>query len=190
MGGITSLLKAGATSSLNRIKNYDVAGKATKQLDTLNIDLPDLGIAEATKDWKLDIDPSVVKLPAGVSSYISPLAKQFAAGTGLKLPSEINGVKLPEMPDLSSVTSKVDEFISGMGIDTEKLGIRSVSDILAEPDLSALKSVEFSQPVDLNNMPDLTTVMDGFELGGLQSDIDSLTSGVKGMGNFDISQYF
>ena len=190
MGTVSSILKSGLNSAKSQFKSYDVEGQINSALSVAGSDLniPKPKMPEAMKNMKLNIDPSVVKLPAGVDSYISPFASKLISN--MKLPSEINGVQIPQMPDLSSVSLKVDEYLSGFGLDTNKLGIRSVNDILKEPDLSSLKSVQFESPIDLNNMPDLTKSLDSFDMGGLQGQINELTNGIPGMDKLDLSQYF
>lgn len=192
MGTITSLLKGGATSAMNQIKNSVSVDKINSQLSAAGsgLQIPKVDMPESVKNMKLNIDPSILQLPAGIDSYISPLASAAINASGLKLPSEINGVKLPQMPDLSSVSSEVNNALSGLGLDTNKLGIRSVDDILATPDLSALKSVDFTSPVDLNSMPDLTTAMDSVDIDGIQGEINNLTKDIPGMDSIDISKYF
>ncbi len=174
----------------SQLKSTNVAGHINTAINNAGIDmqLPKVDLSEATKDWEFKFDPGIVKLPAGIDNYISPLAKQGLSA--IKLPSELGNIPLPTMPDLSSVSSKIDESLAGLGIDTQKLGIRSVNDILKEPDLSALKKVDFAQPVDLDNMPDLTKSLDGFDIGGLQSQIDGLMSTDPSLPDIDISQYF
>lgn len=192
MGTITSLLKGGATSAMNQIKNSVSMDKINSQLSAAGsgLQIPKVDMPESVKSMKLNIDPSILQLPAGIDSYISPLASVAINASGFKLPSEINGVKLPQMPDLSSVSSEVNNGLSGLGLNTNALGIRSVDEILATPDLSALKNVDFASPVDLNNMPDLTTVMDSVDIDGIQGEIDNLTKDIPGMDSIDISKYF
>lgn len=192
MGTITSLLKGGATSAMNQFKNSVSVDKINSQLSAAGsgLQIPKVDMPESVKNLKLNIDPSVLQLPAGIDSYISPLASAAISASGLKLPSEINGVKLPQMPDLSSVSSEVNNALSGLGLDTNKLGIRSVDDILATPDLSSLKNVNFASPVDLNSMPDLTTAMDSVDIDGIQGEINNLTKDIPVMDSIDISKYF
>lgn len=188
MGTITSLLKTGANSTLNRIRSYDLNDHLSGISDALKV--PKIEMPNLENNMKLNIDPSAVKLPAGVTNYISPLTSKLTEITNVKLPSEINGVSLPTLPDLSSVSSEVDNALSKFGFDTDKLGIRSVGDILKEPDLSSLKNVQFEQPVDLNNLPDITSSLDDFDMSDTQSQIDSLTNSIPGMESIDISKYF
>lgn len=164
MGYMKSVLKGGLSSAMGQIKSYDISSKVNSQLSSVGVKVPNIGLSDSVKNLKFDIDPSILKLPAGVENYISPIANGVLSN--VKVPEELGklGIPLPEMPDLSSVTSDVDKFMSGMGIDTNKLGIRSVSDILKEPDLSALKQVQFESTVDLNNMPDLSHALDDFQM--------------------------
>lgn len=185
-------MKVGASQSLNSIKNYDISkdinsAKSMAGLD--NIQMPKFQMPEAAKQLKLDIDPSIMKLPAGVTNRISPVAMQAASLAGVKLPSEIGGVSLPQMPDLSSMTSKVEESLSGIGFDTDKLGIRSISDILKEPDLSSLANVKFETPPKVD-IPDVTKAFDSFDMSGIQGDIDSMTEGIPGVDKIDVTKYF
>lgn len=190
MGTITKLVRTGAGIAMNNFKSYDVEGQVNSalKLTGTNLQLPKVEMPEAAKNFKMNIDPSVIKLPAGVDSYISPLASGILSN--LKLPSELGNIPLPTMPDLSSVTSKVDEYLSGFGFSTEKLGIRSVSDILKEPDISSLKNVEWASPVTIDNIPDLTKSMDAFDIDSLQSQINGITGQMPEMDNIDLSKYF
>ena len=188
MGFLKSTIKSGAYNAINQIKSVDMGSKLNSALGSMGLEMPKLEMPEAAKNMKLDLDPSALKMPAGMDSYISPIASKLMSG--VKLPSEIGGVPLPQMPDLSSVSSEVDGYLSGMGLDTNKLGIRSVGEILKAPNLSELKSVQFESPVDMNNLPDLTTSLDGFDMGETQSEIDKFTKQFSGIDNFDISKYF
>lgn len=190
MGTITSLIKSSAKNSMSQLKSYDVKGKINSALDMSGIDLkiPDkIDMPDTIKNFKPNFTVNELKLPAGIDSGLSPIAAKLASG--IKLPSEIGGVPLPELPDLSSVTSEVNSFISGMGIDTNKLGIRSVDEILKEPDLSALKAVQFETP-KVADIPDLTASMEGLNIGDVQKQIDEITGEMPGMESIDISQYF
>ena len=188
MGSITNILKGQANNAISQLKGMNIENEINSRIKSANLDfeLPKLEVPDSLKNVKLDV--SSFKLPAGVDSYISPVVSQLLSG--IKLPSEIGGLSLPQLPDLSSVSSKVDDFLSGFGFDTNKLGIRDIEDILQEPDLSALKNVTFESPIDLNNMPDLTQSLDDFDLSGLQSEIDGMTSQIPEMDNIDISKYF
>lgn len=194
MGTITNLVKNSAKSSFNQLKSYDVKGKVNSALDMsgINLQIPDkVEVPDTVKNFKPNWDVKSIKLPAGVDSYLSPVASGLLSG--VKLPAEIGGVKLPELPDLSSVSSKVDDYLSGMGLDTEKLGIRSVDEILKTPDLSALKGVGTVSTPDLSTamqMPDLSSAMEGFDISSIQSQIDEITSTMPSMESIDISQYF
>ncbi len=191
MGSITNMIKAGASQSLNQFKNYDINGKISKAVESAGINIPEVEMPEATKNIKLNIDPSVVKPPAGLTNRISPLVQKAASLTGVKLPSEIGGVELPTMPDLSSVTSKVDEGLSKLGFDTNALGIRSVDDILKNPDFSSLYSVPSISSTPSVDIPDVSdSIGDSIDMESLQSEIDKMYSDYPGMEKIDISKYF
>ena len=187
MGGITSILKGGAKSAMNQVKSMDVMGQLNSGLSSVGIDVPKLNMPDGVKNFKPSFNTDVIKLPAGVESYISPLASGLLSNA--KLPSEFGGIQLPQLPDLSSVSSDINGYLSGIGLDTNQLGIRNIDDILKEPDLSSLKDVQFESPVDLDNMPDLTKSLDDFDMSGLQSQIDEITNQFPGV-NIDISKYF
>ena len=190
MGGITNLLKTGATNSFNTLKNHNITGKINSAMNMAGIDIPKVEMPEATKEWKLDIDPTVIKPPAGMTDYFSPIAKKLTSLTGFKLPSEIGGVPLPTLPDLSSVSSKVDEYLSSFGLDTKKLGLGSVDDILKEPDLKSIAKVPTYGGVDMNNLPDVNSAMDGINFDSVQKEIDEMTGSIPGAEKIDISKYF
>ena len=181
MGKITSIIRGG-------MRAVDIGRTVSSGLNAVGYDVPKLDVPEGLKSYKPNFNAESIKLPAGVDSYISPVVSK--AISGFSLPTSIGGVSLPKMPDLSSVASEVDHKLSSLGFDTSKLGIRSVNDILANPDLSALKNVEFASPVDLNNMPDLSKAMDGFDLSEAQSQVDSIMNSIPSITGFDISKYF
>lgn len=186
--GITSILKSGAKSVMNQVKSMDVMGQLNSGLSSVGIEVPKLNVPDGVKNFKPNFNTDVIKLPAGVENYLSPVTTSLLSG--VKLPSEINGVQIPQLPDLSSVSTDIDSMLSGIGFDTNKLGIRSVDDILKEPDLSALKSVQFESPIDLNNIPDVTTSLDDFNISEVQSQIDEITNQMPDMEKIDISKYF
>lgn len=186
--GITSILKNGAKSAMNQVKSMDVMGQLNSGLSSVGIEVPKLNVPDGVKNFKPNFNTDAIKLPAGIENYLSPVTTGLLSG--VKLPSEINGVQIPQLPDLSSVSTDLDSMLSGIGFDTNKLGIRSVDDILKEPDLSALKSVQFELPIDLNNMPDLTASLDDFDMSEVQSQIDEITNQMPDMEKIDISKYF
>lgn len=158
MGYIKSVLKNGLSGSMNQIKSYDISGKINSKIGSIGIDLSRLDVPKLNN---MQFENNI-KLPAGVDSYISPIAS--GALSKIPLPEGLGSIPLPEMPDLSSVSADIDNFVSGMGISTKDLGIRSVDDILKAPDLSSLKDVQWEYPVDVNNLPDLSHALDGFEI--------------------------
>lgn len=191
MGYIQNVIKGGVNSSIQSIKNANIMGHINSGVSSLgdSLGIPKTEIPDAIKNFKPNYAITDLNLPvANISSYISPVASGILSG--IELPSELGGIPLPEMPDLSSVTEEVNGYISGFGIDTNALGIRSVSDILKNPDLTELKDVTFEDPVDLDNMPDLTKSLDAFNISEAQKDIDSLTSKIPGIESLDLSQYF
>ena len=191
MGKITNFLKGGATDMVNQVKSIDVSSQINSAISSTNLTsfkMPDIDTSELTKNIKFGTKLSDVKLPGGMTNYISPVVTKMFGN--VKLPSEIGGISLPKLPDLSSVIPEVESFLSGIGFDTKALGIRSISDILKEPDLSSLKNVQFDSRIDMNNLPDMSKALDGFNIDSLQSDIDTLTSSIPEMKDIDISKYF
>lgn len=169
---VLSVIKGGVGSTLNQIKSSVNPGKVTSEItNSLGIEMPNV-----SSKLNVKFSDDAFKLPAGMDTYLP--AGLSGLTSNLKMPTEIAGIQLPELPDLSSVTSEVDTALTGIGFDTEKLGIRNIDDILKSPDLASLKNVQFETPVDLNNMPDLAHAMDGFDLSGAQSDLDSALSDV------------
>ena len=109
----------------------------------------------------------------------------------IKLPSGIGGFSLPQLPDLSSVASEVDSMLSGIGFNTDTLGIRNITDILNNPNLGEIKTNVYWQPlVDMDNIPDVTKSLDNFDISGVQNDINKLTSGMPDMESIDVSKFF
>ena len=182
--GIQSVLTAGMKQSLGHLKNVDFV----TPLKSVGVDIPKPQMPEAIKNWEPKFDTKVIKLPAGVNSYISPLAQGLLSN--IKLPEGIGGLSLPQLPDLSSVTSKIEESMSSMGLDTSKIGMNSVEDILKEPDLSSLYSVPSTLTFDVNNMPDPNSIMSEFDISGTQAQINEMSSKVPGIESIDISKYF
>lgn len=198
MGKITNFLKSSAGDMTNQIKNIDISNQINSALGTTNITnfkMPNLDTSELTKGMKFDTKLSDVKLPGGMTNYLPPVVSKIFGE--VKLPSEIGGVPLPQLPDLSSVTDEVESFLSGIGFNTNTLGIRSITDILKEPDLSSLKNVQFDTRSNtdvnvssLDDIPDISSLLNGFDVSGLQGDINQLTTEVPEMNDFDISKYF
>jgi hypothetical protein len=77
-----------------------------------------------------------------------------------------------------------------MGLDTSKIGMNSVEDILKKPDLSSLYSVPSTLTFDVNNMPDPNSIMSEFDISGTQAQINEMSSKVPGIESIDISKYF
>ncbi len=192
MSYVKDILKGGAASALNQIKSYDIGGALKNSLSSagINVDMPKLNLDTTKIDGK-KIDLSKIQLPGGAENYISPITSK--ALSVVSVPSSINGVPIPELPklpDLSSVSSQVDGYLLSHGLDTEKLGIRSVDDILETPDLASLKSVQWDSPATFDLL-DLDSAIDKFDMAEAQKKIDSLSSLTDGkLKNFDISKYF
>lgn len=190
MGTITSLIKSSAKNSMSQLKSYDIAGKVNSALDMsgINMKMPDkVELPDALKNFKPNFGVNDLKIPPMLSGGLSPIASKLMSG--VKLPSEIGGVSLPELPDLSSVTSEINGFMSSIGIDTNKLGIRSVEDILKTPEIAFdLNSVALTPTIP--ELPDFSSSLDGFDIGELQNQVDGITGKVPNMERIDISQYF
>ena len=192
MGYVKDILKGGAASALNQIKSYDIGGTLKSGLSSagLDVNMPKLNLDTTKIDGK-KIDLSKIRLPGGATNYISPILSKTVPE--FSVPSSINGVPIPELPklpDLSSVSSQVDGYLSTHGFDTEKLGIRSVDDILEVPDLASLKGVQWDDPATFE-IPDLDSALNNFDMEEAQKKIDNLSSLTDSqLENFDISKYF
>lgn len=143
---------------------------------------------------KVDIkmDSGGLKLPYGLDSYISKPVKDVANKLNLSVPTEINGVKLPSMPDLTQVSGKVEGALSSMGLSTKLLGIRDINDILSNPDIVALKNVDFASPINLNNMPDVNTLMNKVDISVIENSVNKVPDieSILNKPSLDVSKFF
>lgn len=174
MSSITSAFKNSIADMSNQFKAYNVAGKVNAKISSIGIDTSRLDPPELNKlQFKGNL-----KLPNGVDSYISPIAAQALSHVGIpsQLASELNlgSITMPELPDISSVTADIESLAASMNFDTDKLGIRSVSEILEQPDLSALKNVSFEDPVDIDHLPDLSHALDGLDMSFSMDELKNL----------------
>lgn len=185
MGKITSFAKSNLSSMTSQLKSYDVGSQLKKAADSAGISTPDF--SGITSNLKLDKSITDFKMPAGATNYISPVMSK--ALSQVKLPSEVYGVPIPQLPDLSSAISGIESLFSGIGINFEGLGLRSISDILKTPDLASVAKVPTTS-IKLGDLPDVSKAFDSFDMSGLQSEIDSVTKDIPGMSDIDISKYF
>lgn len=193
MGKLTNFIKAADIGG--ELKKLELGSSMKSYIsDGMNsMGMPKLKVPDEVKNWKFDPDVNAIKLPAGVDTYISPIAAK--AISGFEIPKELGGIPLPELPELpklSSVIPEVESFFSGLGFNANDLGIRDIETILQNPDLSSLKSVQFEVPVDINNMPDINSAFDEVDLSGIQNDIGSfgdLSSLGISASDFDINKY-
>lgn len=186
-----SILRAGVSSAIGHVASYGAGKVIESSFGSMKGFLPKVEMPDAIKNANLKFDTSAIKLPAGVDSYISPILSGFLSN--VNFPSEVNGVPIPKLPDFSSVSSDLNKYLTGVGFDTNKLGIRSVDDILQSPDISALKSVQFESPVDPSKIPSLSDPMGAFDLSSIQNEIGSVTSSlpdIDDLSKVDVSKFF
>lgn len=190
MSYISDQIKSSVVNQLNSINAADIQGKAQAAIDSVGINakVPELKVPEQIKSKvKLgDTTLNSLKLPAGVTNYIPKVAMDYLGD--IRLPSEIGGIPLPKLPDLSSVTSEIQGLLSGVGIDTNKLGIRDVSSILKEPNLSSLKDVNVPTISADGTIEDAIKAMDGFSVPGLSGDIKEASNYIPELN--DLTKYF
>lgn len=166
MGFLGNVIKGAATTAAIRA-GTSIGTNLAKNYFTGNMKMPDLNLGSAA---------GAISLPFGLDAYIAKPVRDAASKLNIQMPSSINGVSLPSLPDFSSVSGEVEGMLSNMNFSPEKLGLRSVSEILANPDINAMKEVQWASPVNLNDMPDVNKLMDGIDLTNLGINVNSLDS--------------
>lgn len=191
MSLVKSVLRAGVSNAIGQVASYSAGSIMESSFGSMKSFLPKVEVPDALKGANLKFNTNAIKLPAGVDSYISPILSGFLSN--VNFPTEVNGVPIPKLPDFSSVSSDVSKHLSGIGFDTDKLGIRSIDEILQNPDISSLKSVQFESPIDPSKIPSLSDPMSGFDISSIQKEIDSVTTSlpdIDGLESVDVSKYF
>ncbi|MBO7452218.1 MAG: hypothetical protein J6U54_17970 [Clostridiales bacterium] len=190
MGLVKKLVKTGASAALDNVKSAAISSAMNSNLASQGIDKVRSMVAGQAQVPKINVGD--IKMPAGVDKYISPVADKVASH--INIPTSFNGVslpKIPELPDLSSVSSEVGSKLSSIGLDTDKLGIRSVDDILKNPDISALKASDLGHtPKVIDDFGDVTKAMDQFDINAVQDQINGMTSKFPGVEKMDLTKYF
>lgn len=112
-----------------------------------------------------------LKLPYGLNSYIAKPVADMLSSVGAKIPTSINGVPLPALPDISQAAGPITSALSSVGLDTDILGMRSISDILDYPDLTAVINGKLPTSATVAT-PDINSIMKDFNPEQITTDID------------------
>lgn len=184
MGYISNQIKANIGRELKQIDTNGLANQARTAVSKAGVDVDKIkefkavgAPVEAIKEnIKLgDTTLNQLKLPAGVTSYLPKPVNDLLGG--IRLPSEIGGVALPTLPDLSSATSAIENFASGIGFDTsifKNLGLRDISSILKEPDMASIVKMPTVE-IPTVEMPDVSSAYKDIDMSGLGADIESIS---------------
>lgn len=197
MGGLKSTIKAGAFNALNHItSSINITDINTKLTDVQSkLDIPDLQVPDRIKNLKPDINLDKLKVP-DANNYIQPVKDKLANFTSaMNMPSEIGGFKMPEIPDMSSLTDKANSYISDTGLSIKSgLSFGDIKNAVTKSDFSNL--IEFKNldigidPHSIQHVSDGTIKsLDTFDMSETQQQIDELTK-EAGMEHIDISQFF
>lgn len=196
MGTVTSILKRSATNS---VKKLATGAKLEGISSTLNqaksrIDIPELKIPDNVKDMTSKVKLDNLKVP-DANQYIQPVKDKLSGLlSGVSLPSEIGGIELPQLPDMSSVTSMANSQLEGTGLSLkEGLKFNDIKYAVTKGDITSILNFNIDMPIDvgsINSVSDSTiTSLDSFDMAETQREIDALTSQME-MESIDISQYF
>lgn len=172
MGAFKSILASGAKGAVRAIAvraGTKIGSAAYGAYKSGNFKLPDVNMPNVLENLGVKLDTGAeLKLPGGLEGYVSKPARDAISKIGL--PTEINGVPLPGLPDYSSVAPQVENMFKSVGISTDKLGIRSVDEILKNTDLLKM---EINVPaaarvINADNVPDINKMYDGFDVSFAQ----------------------
>lgn len=196
MGTVTSMLKRSAINSVSRLTGgADLEGvKNTLNQAKSRIDVPELKIPDNVKNMASKVKLENLKVP-DANQYIQPV-KDKVSGllSGVSLPSEIGGVELPKLPDMSSVTNLANGYLKDTGFSLkEGINFNDVKYAVTKGDITSLLDFNIDIPIDMgsiNAVSDGTiTSLDSFDMSETQREIDALTSQMD-MESIDISAYF
>lgn len=190
MGYISSQIKAGVNGQLKQLNANEIATKVRTAIDERGIDpsklqgIRELGApVEAMKSQIKLGDTALNQLnpPAGITNYIPKPVTDILGD--VKLPTEIGGVPIPQLPDLSAATSSMENLVASFGIDTsifKDLGIRDIASILQEPNLSSITSVpDISIPTV--EIPEAADAFKDVDLSDLGMDLNSISGKIPGV---------
>ena len=197
MGGIKNTIKAGASNALNHITNsVNITDINTKLTDVQSkLDIPDLQVPDKIKNLKPNINFDKLKVP-DANNYIQPVKDKLSSLTSnIELPAEVGGFKIPELPDMSSLTDKANGYLSDSGLSIKSgLNFSDIKNAVTKSDFSNL--IEFKgldigiDPHSIQHVSDGTIKsLDTFDMSETQQQIDELTK-EAGMEHIDISQFF
>lgn len=197
MGGLKNTIKAGASNAWGHIKsniNIDDIGAKVTDIQS-KLDIPELQVPDKIKNLKPNINFDSLKVP-DANNYIQPVKDKLANFTAsMNMPSEIGGFKMPELPDMSSLTDKANGYLSDSGLSIKSgLNFNDIKNAVTKSDFSNL--IEFKNldigidPHSIQHVSDGTIKsLDTFDMSETQQQIDELTK-EAGMEHIDISQFF
>lgn len=196
MGTVKSMLKRSAINSVSRLTggaNLDGITNALNQAKS-RIDVPELKIPDNVKNMASKVKLDNLKVP-DANQYIQPV-KDKVGGllSGVSLPSEMGGVELPQLPDMSSVTSVANGYLKGTGFSLkEGINFKDIKYAVTKGDITSVLDFNIDMPIDMgsiNHVSDGTiSSLDSFDMSETQREIDALTSQMD-MESIDISAYF
>lgn len=190
MGYISNQIKAGVNGQLKQLNANEIASKVRTAIDERGIDpsklqgIRELGApVEAMKSQIKLGDTALNQLnpPAGITNYIPKPVTDILGD--VKLPTEIGGVPIPQLPDLSAATSSMENLVASFGIDTsifKDLGIRDIASILQEPNLSSIASVP-DIPIPTVEIPEAADAFKDVDLSDLGMDLNSISGKIPGV---------
>lgn len=190
MGYISNQIKAGVNGQLKQLNANEIASKVRTAIDERGIDpsklqgIRELGApVEAMKSQIKLGDTALNQLnpPAGITNYIPKPVTDILGD--VKLPTEIGGVPIPQLPDLSAATSSMENLVASFGIDTsifKDLEIRDIASILQEPNLSSITKVP-DIPIPTVEIPEAADAFKDVDLSGLGMDLNSISGKIPGV---------
>lgn len=181
MGYISSQIKSSIGSQLKQISASDVTNKVKSAIDESgvnaiknNVKFGDKTLNDITSKANMKV-PEGLTVDANMKNYIPKPVTDILGN--VRLPSEIGGVAIPALPDLSAATSAIENFASGIGIDTsifKDAGLGDISSMLKEPNMTSLYAT-VRIPTPTVEMPDAESVFQDLNLSGLSSDLGSIS---------------
>ena len=178
-----SLSRAGINIDMGGIVNSAKEAFDVKKL-TNGLNIPNITVPEAVKGMD-KLTPNFennLKIPPEVQSYIDS-AKSGLSTMGI--PSsigELQGLQIPQVPDIMPVISKAQGMLSSIGIDTSFVDVDKITSMISIKDdpLGLIKSLNLG--IDIPEIPDMNAEMDKFkaeagnyDTSALESEIEQIT---------------
>lgn len=195
MGKVINMIKNNASSALNQVKSSVDMNAVTGTLNNVksSMNIPDIQIPDNVKNMASNINQ--FKVP-DANGYIQPVKNKLSGLlSGVNLPSEVGGIKLPELPDMSSLTNMANSYLADTGIALKQgISFGDIKQAVTKSDFSNIIDFKLpDMPIDMNSIDHVAdgtiTSLDSFDLSQTQSEIDAMTSQYN-MESIDISQFF